>query len=180
MIHLVLNSLVASLNEYIRNEFNLQEDMVVLANAVDLSGNINPQIDNKICVFLQNVEEERLIRNGSYQSNAGMNPPKHFNLSLMFIANFPDPNYMESLRYLSLVLEFFQGNQVFDRSNMPSLISSVEKVSLEFVNLTSDELNSIWSLLGLKYMPSALYKLKLLSFNNNMIREDVPPLIGKF
>ena len=56
MIHLVLNSLVASLNEYIRNEFNLQEDMVVLANAVDLSGNINPQIDNKICVFLQNVE----------------------------------------------------------------------------------------------------------------------------
>ena len=179
MIHLVLTSIVSSLNEYVRNEFNLQEDMVVLANAVDLSGNINPQIDNKICVFLQNVEEERVIRNGFYQSNAGMNPPKHFNLFLMFVANFPDPNYIESLRYLSLVLEFFQGTQVFDRSNLPSLSSSLEKVSLEFVNLTSDELNSIWSLLGLKYMPSAMYKLKFLSFDNNMIREDVPNLIGR-
>ena len=154
--------------------------MVVLANAVDLTGNINPQIDNKICVFLQNIEEERVLRNGSYQSNAGMNPPKHFNLFLMFVANFPDPNYLEALRYLSLVLEYFQGTQVFDRGNMPMLVSSVDKISLEFVNLTSDELNSIWSLLGLKYMPSALYKLKLLSFNNNSIREDVPSLIGRF
>jgi hypothetical protein len=179
MIHVVLDSLVTALNEFIKNTLNLQEDVVILANAVDLSGNLNSQIDNKLCVFLQNIEEERTIRNGSYQAYAGMNPPKHFNLYLMFLANFPDPNYTESLRYISLVLEFFQGNQYFDRVNLPMLSSNVEKLSFEFVNFSLDELNSVWSLMGLKYMPSAVYKVKLLTFSNNLIREEVTSVMGK-
>jgi len=179
MIHVVLDTLVTSLNEFIKNTLNLQEDVVILANAVDLSGNLNSQIDNKLCVFLQNIEEERIIRNGSYQAYAGMNPPKHFNLYLMFLANFPDPNYTESLRYISLVLEFFQGNQYFDRGNLPMLSSNVEKLSFEFVNFSLDELNSVWSLMGLKYMPSAVYKVKLLTFSNNLIREEVTSVMGK-
>jgi hypothetical protein len=179
MIHVVLDTLVTSLNEFIKNTLNLQEDVVILANAVDLSGNLNSQIDNKLCVFLQNIEEERTIRNGSYQAYAGMNPPKHFNLYLMFLANFPDPNYTESLRYISLVLEFFQGTQYFDRSNLPMLSSNVDKLSFEFVNFSLDELNSVWSLMGLKYMPSAVYKVKLLTFSNNLIREEVTSVMGK-
>jgi hypothetical protein len=173
MIHVVLSAVVSSLNEYIRNELNLQEDVVILTNAVDLSGNLNSQIDNKLCVFLQNLDEERVIRNGGYQSYVGSNPPKHFNLHVMFLANFPDPNYLEALRYISLVLEFFQGTQVFDKFNLPTLSTNVEKLSFEFVNFTFDELNSVWSVLGLKYMPSAVYKIKLLSFTNNLIREQV-------
>jgi|GEM_PF-433629 len=173
MIHVVLSAVVSSLNEFIRNELNLQEDVVILTNAVDLSGNLNSQIDNKLCVFLQNMDEERVIRNGGYQSYVGSNPPKHFNLHVMFLANFPDPNYLEALRYISLVLEFFQGTQVFDKFNLPTLSTNVEKLSFEFVNFTFDELNSVWSVLGLKYMPSAVYKIKLLSFTNNLIREQV-------
>jgi len=173
MIHVVLSAVVSSLNEFIRNELNLQEDVVILTNAVDLSGNLNSQIDNKLCVFLQNLDEERVIRNGGYQSYVGSNPPKHFNLHVMFLANFPDPNYLEALRYISLVLEFFQGTQVFDKFNLPTLSTNVEKLSFEFVNFTFDELNSVWSVLGLKYMPSAVYKIKLLSFTNNLIREQV-------
>jgi hypothetical protein len=173
MIHVVLSAVVSSLNEFIRNELNLQEDVVILTNAVDLSGNLNSQIDNKLCVFLQNLDEERVIRNGGYQNYLGSNPPKHFNLHVMFVANFPDPNYLEALRYISLVLEFFQGTQVFDKFNLPSLSLNVEKLSFEFVNFTFDELNSVWSVLGLKYMPSASYKIKLLSFSNNLIREQV-------
>lgn len=176
MIHVVLSAVVSSLNEFIRNELNLQEDVVILTNAVDLSGNLNSQIDNKLCVFLQNLDEERVIRNGGYQSYAGSNPPKHFNLHVMFLANFPDPNYLEALRYISLVLEFFQGTQVFDKFNLPTLSANVEKLSFEFVNFTFDELNSVWSILGLKYMPSASYKIKLLSFTNNLIREQVSPV----
>ncbi|MCM0042057.1 MAG: DUF4255 domain-containing protein [Algoriphagus sp.] len=179
MIHVVLSAVVTALNEYFKNELNLQEDMVILANAVDMSGNLNSQIDNKLCVFLQHLDEERVLRNGSYQAYAGMNPPKHFNLYVMFVANFPDPNYLESLRYLSLVLEFFQGNQFFNRVNLPQLSANVDKLSFEYVNFTFEELNSVWGLLGLKYMPSATYKLKLLTFSNNLIREEVASVIGK-
>jgi hypothetical protein len=83
MIHVVLSSIAATLNEYIKNELNLQEDVVVLANAVNLSGNLSAEIDNKLCLFLHHIEEERVIRNGSYQAFAGMNPPKHFNFYLI-------------------------------------------------------------------------------------------------
>ena len=178
MIHNVVPSVVASLNEFIRNELNLQEDMVILTNPVDLNGNLNTQIDNKLCVFLQHFEEERLIKNGSHQANAGMNPPMHFSLFLMFVANFPDPNYLESLRYISLVLEFFQRMRVFDKSNTPMLSSNVEKISFEYVNLDFQELSNVWGLLGLKYMPSAIYKLKLLSFTNFLVREELAAIIG--
>ena len=179
MIHNVVSSIIALLNEFIKNELNLQEDVVLLTNLVDIKGNVNPQIENKLCVYLQHLEEERVIKNGSYQTNGGINPPMHFSLYLMFIANFPDPNYLESLRYISLVLEFFQGNKVFDRSNLPLLSANVDRLGMEYVNLDSKELNNIWSLLGLKYMPSALYKLKLISFTNSLIREEISTILGK-
>lgn len=179
MIHNVVSSIIVSLNEFIKNELNLQEDVVLLTNLVDIKGNVNPQIENKLCVYLQHLEEERVIKNGSYQTNGGINPPMHFSLYLMFIANFPDPNYLESLRYISLVLEFFQGNKVFDRSNLPLLSANVDRLGMEYVNLDSKELNNIWSLLGLKYMPSVLYKLKLISFTNSLIREEISTILGK-
>ena len=49
---------------------------------------------------------------------------------------------------------------------------------MEYVNLDIKELNNIWSLMGLKYMPSVLYKLKLLSFTNSLIREEVSMILG--
>jgi hypothetical protein len=179
MIHNVLPTVVASLNEFIRNELSIQEDMVVLTNPVDLKGSLNTQIDNKLCVFLQHLEEERVIKNGTYQSNGGMNPPMHVNLFLMFVANFPDPNYLEALRYVSLVLEYFQGNRTMDKSNTPMLSANVEKISFEYVNLDFNELNNVWSLVGLKYMPSVIYKLKLLSFTNFLIKEESSAIIGQ-
>lgn len=177
MIHKVVPSVIASLNEYIRNEYNLQENMVVLTNPVDMNGKLNPQIDNKLCVFVQHFEEEKLLKNAAYQANAGMNPPMHFNVYLMFIANFPDPNYLESLRFISIVLEFFQGIRVFDRSNTPMLSANVEKIAFEYVNLDTEAVRNIWGMIGLKYMPSLIYKLKLLSFTNDLIREDFPSII---
>lgn len=179
MIHQVLPSVVASLNEFIRNELSIQEDMVVLTNPVDLKGSLNTQIDNKLCVFLQHLEEERVIKNGTYQSSGGMNPPIHVNLFIMFVANFPDPNYLESLRYISLVLEYFQGNRIMDKSNTPMLSANVDKISFEYVNMDFNELNNVWSLVGLKYMPSVIFKLKLLSFTNFLIKEESSAVIGQ-
>ncbi|PRY88614.1 DUF4255 domain-containing protein [Mongoliibacter ruber] len=179
MIHQVISTVVATLNEFILNELNLQEDRVILANPVDIKGSLNMEIENKVCVFLQHIEEERVIKNGANPYNSGSNPPMHFNLYLMIVANFPEPNYSESLRYISLVLEFFQGNHFFDRSNMPLLSSNVEKLSFEYVNLDFRELSNLWGLMGLKYMPSAIFKLKRLTFTDNLIREDVPSIIKR-
>ena len=50
-----------SIKNDIKNELNLQDDMVVLANPSDLGGKVNPQIENKLVVFLQNLQFLRRI-----------------------------------------------------------------------------------------------------------------------
>ena len=41
-----------------------------------------------------------------------------------------------------------------------------EKVTMEFVSLSMEQLNQMWSYLGSKYMPSALYKMRLCTIQN--------------
>jgi hypothetical protein len=151
--------------------------MVIVSSLMDIKGNANMQIENKVCLFLQNIEEEKIAKSGGFQANDGMAPPMYINLYLVFAANFPDPNYIESLRYVSMIIEFFQGHSVFDRSNTPMLSSNIDKVTLDYVNLDFNELNNLWSLIGAKYIPSAVYKMRMLTFNQNMIRDDVPGVI---
>ena len=177
MIQHIVSTISNQLDEFLRNELNLSEEMVVVSSIVDVKGNVSMQIENKICVFVQNIEEEKLIKNGGFQTRAGMPPPMYINLYVVFAANFPDPNYAESLRFISLIIEFFQGRNIFDRSNTPMMSSNIEKVSLEFINLDFQELNNLWSLIGAKYIPSVLYKLKMLTFNQSLIREDVPNIM---
>ena len=112
MIHNVVASIGYRLNEYIKNSLSLSEEAVIISSLVDLKGNVNPEIENKITIFLINIEEERTAKNGHFQSSPGMNPPSTMNLYLMFSAYFPNFNYMESLRYISLVIEFFQSNNI--------------------------------------------------------------------
>jgi hypothetical protein len=178
MIHQVLQTFTSQLNEYIRNELGLSEDMVIASSLMDISGGGLMQIENKVCVFVQNIEEEKLLKNSSFQANAGMSPPMFVNLYIVVAAHFPEPNYLESLRYISLVIEFFQGRILFDRSNSPSLPSSLDKVSVEFFNQSIQDLNNLWSLIGAKYIPSVVYKVKMLPFHQQMIKEDVGRILS--
>ena len=84
MIHNVVASIGYRLNEYIKNSLSLSEEAVIISSLVDLKGNVNPEIENKITIFLINIEEERTSKNGHFQSSPGMNPPSTMNLYLMF------------------------------------------------------------------------------------------------
>lgn len=173
MIHQIVSTFVSQLNEFIRNELGLADDMVIASNLMDIKGGALMQIENKICVFVQNIEEEKLLKNTSFQANAGMAPPMFINVYIVIAANFPEPNYNEALRYISLVIEFFQGKPLFDRSNTPELPPSVDKVALEFYNQSIQDLNNLWSLIGAKYIPSVFYKVKMLPFHQQMIKQNV-------
>jgi len=59
MIHNVVASIGYRLNEYIKNSLSLSEEAVIISSLVDLKGNVNPEIENKITIFLINIEEER-------------------------------------------------------------------------------------------------------------------------
>ena len=50
----------------------------------------------------------------------------------------------------------------------------LEKLSLELLNLSIHEVNNVWSILGAKYMPSIVYKVRMLAVQENWIAERVP------
>jgi hypothetical protein len=174
MLHNVLPVLGHQLNEFLSSEYGLSEDRVVVSSLVDLRGNMSSQIENRVVVTLLNIEEEKSIRNGQLQSYSGMNPPVFINLYVLFSANFPDTNYLESLKFISSVISFFQGKNVFDKMNTPMLSDNVDKIVVEFINSDLQQLTNLWGMLGAKYIPSVVYKLKMLTFSSNTIVEEVP------
>ena len=177
MIHNVVASIGYRLNEHVMNALSLSDEAVIISSRVDLKGNINPDIENKISMFLINIEEERTAKNGHFQSSPGMNPPTTVNLYLMFAAYFPNFNYMESLRYISLVIEFFQSQNSFSTSNTPLLSNSVEKLSIELSNIGLEDIGKLWSNIGTNYIPSVAYKVKHIVYNGNTISENISTIM---
>lgn len=178
MLHNIIPVIADQLNDYLKSEYNLAEDRVMVSNLVDIKGNSIPGIDNRIAVFILNIEEEKSVRNGHFQSNPGMNPPVSINLYLMFAANFTGENYLEALKFISSVISFFQGRNVFDHQNTPLLSNNIDKVTVEMVNVDFKELSNLWANIGAKYAPSVVYKLRMLNFNSYMEKEEVPTLLG--
>jgi hypothetical protein len=177
MIHTVLTAVTDQLNEFMRNELGQAEDMVVMNSLVDLRGDVSMLIENRVCLFLMRVEEEKIAKSGGFQSHAGSPPPMHMNLYLVFAAHFPDPNYKEALHFISMVIEFFQGKSVFDKFNTPGLSANIDRLIFEFVNQDIQEMNNMWSLIGAKYLPSVVYKVRMLTFSQSMLREEVPSIV---
>jgi hypothetical protein len=96
---------------------------------------------------------------------------------VLFAANFPENNYREGLRFLSAVIYFFQGQHTFNPQNTPSLPPEVEKITVEIINLEFAVLSNIWSMLGGKYLPSIVYKFRMLNFNQYAMNEEIIPLL---
>ena len=156
----------------------MTEDAVIISSIVDIKGNVNQDIENKICVFLLNIEEEKVTKNVSSQI-PGVRNPVSMNLYLMFSAYFSNFNYLESLQYISIVIEFFQNHNYFDNLNTPMLSNRVDKLYAEFNNISMDEINKLWSNIGANYVPSVSYKIKHARFDGTELFENIPNILGR-
>jgi hypothetical protein len=89
--------------------------------------------------------------------------PVNLNLFILFSSYFIDKNYPEALKFLSAVISFFQSNAVFNHSNTPDLDDRVEKLTFEIVNQDLQNQSHLWGSLGGKYLPSILYKIRMVT-----------------
>ena len=178
MIHNVITSIATRLNEFIKNKLSIPDDTVIVSSLVDIKGNLNQDIENKISIFLLHIEEEKISKNVGIKYSSGDNPAIKINLHVMFSAYFPNFNYVEALRYISLVVEFFQNNIIFEDSNTPGLPSNGNKIYSELFNISIDEVSKLWGNIGANYVPSVSYKFKHVLFDGEMISEDVPRILG--
>ena len=173
MIHQVLPIIVDELNDFFQSRFDTSEDKVILGNIVQQDGTVAIEGEDKVIVSLINVE-----RDGSNQlaGSGGPNPPVHINLYVLFAAYFN--NYLESLKFISGVIGFFQGKNNFNPHNTPLLPADVNQVRLEIVNIDFRELSNLWASLGAKYIPSVIYRLRTLNMEEDRITDDMPPIAG--
>ncbi len=180
MINAAVSHITSCLNQYLKNTFDLNENIVETANLLDQDGSVATNVSDKLVVSLVNIEKDKTFNNFVTSSPTSTKnaitryPPLNLNFYLMFAAHFSSKNYDEALKFLSHTISFFQKNPVFNRQNTPDLDSCIEKLLLDIENLSIRDLSSLWSILSGKYLPSVLYKVRMVTFNSDDIVARVP------
>lgn len=168
MIHTTLGILKDKLNEYFGLKTEADSNLIQFID----SNNNDPLTftNNAVTPFLINISEDRKFRNPDLYSGkvhdgirTQVNPEIRIELLVLFVSKFND--YSQSLKFLSYVITFFQANRVFTQQNTPELFDeNIEKLTIELVTLPLEEQNQVWHSLNTSYLPSVLYRVRLLSF----------------
>lgn len=153
-------------------------------------------LEESIVITVVNIEEESTLKNGKTYVKwpDGMaryeNRPVFLNLYVLFTSNFsggvpPNNAYVQALKRLSLVIEFFQGKNTFTPATSPvplppeltdlsnPAIANLRLV-MELYTLTFEQINHLWGSLGGRQVPFAMYKVRLIGIAERSIRREVP------
>ena len=133
-----------------------------------------------VSMMLINVEEDNTLRDANpyisrdSQGNAfRVQSTIRLNIFVLFVSRFRD--YRQSLNCLSQVIQYFQKERVFKGEDEPGLPDDVEKLVLEMITLPFSQQNEVWSALRTTYLPSVMYKVKILAFR--AVREVPVPIV---
>lgn len=183
MIDKALNFLLNELNNFLGGRFQSNENLVVLSSLANPDGTVPITIENKLILTLANVERETLAASGINQTStlsspkSRVSPPLHLNLYLVVSSNFGN-NYTEAMKFLSQAMAFFQAKPVFTHEGAASFPRELERLSCEIVNLDFALLNNLWAALGAKYLPSIVYKLRMITIQEAWVSDRVPGISG--
>jgi hypothetical protein len=173
---------------FLREQLN---NYILLKTGVDGKIKLTPLLDGNgkvvvkdLGIVLVNLEEEQSMRNqnpfqvdknGNYSK---VNPEINLNIYLLIVANFGDKesDYRESLKFLSYVASFFQSRNVFTPGTHPSMDPLISRLAVDLVSLSFENQNNLWGALGTKYMPSLLYRVRMIRIKEDEVMSEAPPI----
>lgn len=177
MINEALQFLRGNLEKFISEGRVNAEPLLVLANPwSNNDSNKNSSFLNSISLI--NIEEEKIfksqiptrvwIENGKYYDKE---PDLKLNLYILICAY--NKNYEDGLKFISKVISYFQVNNVFTQDeNQNELPKSIEKLVVELHTATFEQQNQIWASLSTGYLPSVIYKVRMLIVENEPSVKD--------
>lgn len=192
MIHTSLSFLTRQINENLklRTDDPNTERIFLTSVATENAGIVIP--DSSLGLSLINIEEERhykeqkntlLNENGVAEQ---MNPEIKLNLFILISANFqdtrnadPTDDYVEGLKQLSYVISYFQSKNVFTPDNSPAMSEidpELQKLVVELYSYSFEQLYNFWSVVGTKYLPSVLYRVRLIRFQEKALQSTARPI----
>lgn len=181
MINTVLELVTHSLNRYLKTRLEFSEDLVVLSSLVEPDGTMSPVTDNKLVISLVGIEKDACANThpvvnikGEGETATKVRPGIRLNLYMMVSANFSASNYNEGLKILSHAIGFFQKHPVFTRHNIPDMDHDIGKLIFSMENLSISDLSSLWSVISNKYIPSVLYKIQVVTIEEEAVVQRMP------
>jgi hypothetical protein len=181
MIDTAITQIARSLNQSLRRGFGAGEDLVTVSSLLDQDGGLAAQAVGKLSVFVVNIERDTLpvaIARTSPGARVGLAPPPVcLNLMVMFAAQFSGANYPEALKLISGPIAFFQSRPLFDHHNTPDLDPRIDRLALDIENLAFGDLGNVWGMLGGKYVPSVLYKMRMVSIDGGQVSAEVARVV---
>lgn len=192
MIDNVLKYTASEVNKYMVRKTDPSLDpsithWVELGNVVKLQDNDGGEdnhLAGKMVLSLINIEEDKVSRPPvsfirSDETIQIKNPKVYLNLYCLFASANKD--YEKALAQLSLVIRFFQFYPVITRQSNPSdnpkLDPRVEKLAFDLMTLNFEQMNQLWGTLGGKYLPSVLYKMRLIAIEDETPKAEVKPIL---
>lgn len=148
MIAAAVSHLAGQLNAFLKRGIDTDEDLVVLSSLHQPDGTAPPRIDNKLVLFLTNIQRDSLPQTAQGGRASGARvlesaPPLHLNLYVMVAACFGGATYPEGLKLLSAAVAFFQANPVFDAQRSPELDRRISRLVLDIENLDSQTISHL-------------------------------------
>ena len=185
MIDQVLTFLNTHLDNYLRLKLDPSNSnsFIQVANIAwndnDTSGSTGTNNPANAFITLVNIEEDRISKSPENYVRQGSetiykNPKIYLNLYVLFAVNLS--SYTESLKRLSFIIQFFQYQNVFTLLSSPDLPVGVEKLIMDLNTLSFQDMNNLWGILGSKYLPSVMYKMRMISISEEFAQGNAPLL----
>ena len=188
MIDKTLKFITDLLNHELEMAFGKKnEPRVVARGLLNPDGSTVSTIDNRIVVSVISLEQETTRKHfENYMNDGSQNygkvaPPVQLNLFVLISANYDnstDAQYLEANKMLSAIIGVFQAQPYFTQKSNGLMKSPLEKLTFEIFNVPINELSHIWSGIGAKYLPSIIYKIRMLAIREEVIRKEVQGISG--
>ncbi|VAW84536.1 FIG00487673: hypothetical protein [hydrothermal vent metagenome] len=178
MIDAAIGHIASELNQHIRRTYSLSEDMVVVSNLLEQDGSVSVHVNNKLVIFLVNIEKDTVPQQPAHMARPDggrsvvSSAPLYLNLYVMVAGNFSGSNYTEGLKFISTAISFFQRQPMLDQKNTPALDKRIERLMLDIENQGMHNLSGLWGMLSGKYLPSVLYKMRVVTFDADDVQQQ--------
>lgn len=159
-----LETVCGRLNAHLQDIDRRPDDWVSLTSLVDHAGSRNEAVRDQVVMSVYGLSQETFLSQQPSAADPRSGPPLHLDVHLMFLANFADRNYPDGLGALSRVIAFFQETPVFTPQTAPGLAAGIERITLDFETLGPAEVSAVMRMMGVAYLPSVFYRLRMLSY----------------
>jgi hypothetical protein len=180
MVATALKFITKALDDFFVERSGYPLDSIKLSNLVNRDG--TPVANNaNVLVSLVQLEEDRTeAKSRVYQKTPDgkvniFPPPIKMNAYVLFSS--PRIDYSSALQDISTVMLFFQKHPLFTPEEFPNLNDDakpnkpwrrIAELAFQLHTLTFEQHSYVWSVLGSKYVPSVLYKMRFVTvFDTN-------------